>query len=167
MSDSPDTTTTAEAPERTRPSARADWFDRWTDNLPLRMPDFFGPRFADRFGFGHEGEPIRIEESVDDDGLTIRCELPGLDPDEDVEVTVDNGRLTISAERRQETREEEDEGRVRSEFRYGSYRRTISLPPGAHSDAITATYDDGILAIRVPVDPSDKEAARIPIGRAG
>jgi HSP20 family protein len=167
MSDSPETTATAGPGDRPGPPARTDWFDRWTDSFPLRMPEFFGPRFADRFGFGHEGEPIRIEESVDDDGLTIRCELPGLDPDEDVEVTVDNGRLSISAERRQETKQEEDEGRVRSEFRYGSYRRTISLPAGADSEAITATYDDGILAIRVPVDENGKEAARIPIGRAG
>lgn len=166
MSDTPETATGAETPDRAQPPARSDWFDRWTDGFPFRMPEVFGPRFADRFGFGHEGELIRIEEAVDGDGLTIRAELPGLDPDEDVEVTVDDGRLTISAERRQETKEE-DEGRVRSEFRYGSYRRTVSLPPGADSDAITATYDDGILVIRVPVDRSTKEAARIPIGRSG
>ena len=129
----------ADTPER-RPSW-PDWFDRRTEGFPLGMPELSGPRFAEQFPFGREGELIRIEESVGDDGLTIRGELPGLDPDE--------------------------EGRVRPEFRYGSYRRSVTLRPGADVDAITATYDDGILEIRVPVDRGEKEAARIPVGRGG
>lgn len=131
------------------------WFDRWADSIGFRLPEFWGP--------GRDARGVlRIEEIVDDDGLTIRGELPGIDPNEDVEITVENGRLTINAERRQH--EESKEGdRRRTEFRYGSYRRTLSLPAGADTSAISANYDDGILEVRVPVDGAKAEAARIPV----
>lgn len=134
------------------------WFDRWAENVGLRLPEFWGSADHDM------GAVLRIEEVVDDDGLTIRGELPGIDPDNDVEITVEDGRLTINAERRQhETSQEGD--RRRSEFRYGSYRRTLSLPAGTDTSSITATYDDGILEVRVPVDGAQAEAARIPVGK--
>ncbi|NIR39908.1 MAG: Hsp20/alpha crystallin family protein [Actinobacteria bacterium] len=136
----------------TTPRLFQDLFDRWAEGLASRLPEPFG-------------HTIRIEESVDDDGVTLRAEIPGVDPESDVEITVDKGRLHISAERRSET-EEEDDGRVRSEFRYGSYRRTLTLPGGAATDDITATYDDGILEVRIPVDSAGTETARIPITKS-
>ncbi len=110
------------------------------------------------------GGVIRIEETVDADGMTIRGELPGLDPDEDLEITVDNGRLHIAAERKQRT-EEESSGGFRTEFRYGAYRRTCSLPAGARPDDITATYDDGILEVRIPIDDDEAASSKIPVER--
>jgi HSP20 family protein len=132
------------------------WFDRWADSVGLCLPELWGA--ADR----EMGGVLRIEEIVDDGGLTFRGELPGVDPNEDVEITVENGRLTINAERRQHE-ETEEGGRRRSEFRYGSYGRTLSLPAGTDASSITATYDDGILEVRVPVDGAQAEAARIPV----
>ncbi len=72
--------------------------------------------------------------------------------DNDLEITVHNGLLTIEAERK----EEETEG-GRSEFRYGSFARTVALPSGAREDGIDAEYDNGILTVRVPLSkPEDK-----------
>lgn len=144
-----------------------DLFDRWADSFALRIPDLFGNRLTELWGAGRElGGVIRIEESVDDDGVTLRAEIPGVDPEDDVEITVDNGRLLISAERRSEKKEEE-EGRVRSEFRYGSYRRSLQLPSGAATDEITATCDNGILEVRIPVESAKKTGtAKIPITKS-
>src|SRR5262249_26377122 len=79
----------------------------------------------------------------------IRAEIPGVDPVEDIEVTVRDGQLTIKAERTQT-----DESNGRSEFSYGSFSRTIVLPAGADEDDINATYDRGILTVSVPLTES-------------
>ena len=100
---------------------------------------------------------IRIEDEVKDDSYEVRAELPGIDPSKDVDVTVRDGVLTIKAER---TEKKESTGR--SEFSYGSFVRSVSLPSGADEDAIKATYDKGILTVSVPVSesqPAEKHVA--------
>ena len=89
---------------------------------------------------------IRIEDELHDDPYEIRAELPGVDPEEDIEVTVRDGRLTITAER---ARPGANCGR--SEFTYGSLTRTLVLPDGADQDDVNATYDRGILTVSVPL----------------
>jgi hypothetical protein len=76
------------------------------------------------------------EEAVQDDRYVIRAELPALDPDEDIEVTVDGRTLMIHAERRQE-----DGGPDRSEFRYGSLTRSVRLPDKIDANDVTARYE--------------------------
>ncbi|RFU20477.1 Hsp20/alpha crystallin family protein [Geodermatophilus marinus] len=93
---------------------------------------------------------IRVDEYRDDDTQVIRAELPGIDPDRDVRLTVSGGMLRIDAERRVEERTEE-KGYTRRELRYGSFSRTLPLAEGATEDDITAGYKDGVLEIRVPV----------------
>ena len=66
-------------------------------------------------------QSFRVEEVARDNRYVIRAELPGLDPENDIEVTVEGSTLTIHAERRQE-----DSGPYRSEFRYGSLTRLVS-----------------------------------------
>ena len=100
-------------------------------------------------------QPIRIEDYVEDDHYVIRAELAGIDPEKDVEITVGSGYLTIRAERADKT-----EGKHRSEFRYGSFSRTIALPPNADEDAVTASYRDGILTISVGLKAEKTESAR-------
>lgn len=100
---------------------------------------------------------IRIEESVKDDVYRVRAELPGFDPDKEVHVTAENGVLTISA-RREST--EKAEGH--SEFRYGAFSRSRTLPPGADTGKITATYENGILEVTVPC-PEQASAKEVPI----
>ncbi|WP_109522675.1 MULTISPECIES: Hsp20/alpha crystallin family protein [Nocardia] len=93
-----------------------------------------------------EGRSIRVEDESVDGKYLLRAELPGLDPDKDVEITVHDGTLTIKAER-----SERQETKGHTEFSYGSFTRTITLPTGANEDDIAATYDKGILTVTVPL----------------
>jgi HSP20 family molecular chaperone IbpA len=97
---------------------------------------------------------MRLEDEITKDGrYEVRAEMPGVDPAKDVDITVRDGRLTIKAERT-----EKSESNGRSEFSYGSFSRTVSLPPGADEDDITATYDKGILTVSVAIaEPKDTE----------
>jgi len=94
----------------------------------------------------------------------VRAEMPGINPDTDVEIDITDHALHIHAERRQESKTEEN-GRFRSEFHYGSFSRTVPLPAGVSKADIKATYTDGILQVRVPIDKHQPEASRIPVHR--
>ena len=72
--------------------------------------------------------------------------------------------LHIRAERRQEAKTEE-KGRHRSEFHYGAFSRVVSLPAGATQADVTATYQDGILEVRIPVDDGAAQATKVPVTR--
>jgi HSP20 family molecular chaperone IbpA len=102
---------------------------------------------------------IRIEDRVDDDRYVIKAELPGIDP-EKVKVTVTDGMLSIEAERQDEVH---DNGS--SEFRYGSFMRSVTLPDGADQDHMVATYENGILEVVVPLSESKHEPRTIPVSR--
>jgi HSP20 family protein len=123
-----------------------DWLDSpWSAVLP----------------FG-SAQTFRVEDFTEDGRYIIRAELPGLDPEKDVEVSVESGMLTVHAERREETKENRH-----SEFKYGSLTRTVSLPEGADPDKITASYDQGILTVTVQVPKEAKPVARkIAVGHA-
>ena len=134
-------------------------FEEWMRSLSLRRPP--------GAGWDVPGEDlIRVDEYRDDDTQVIRAEIPGIDPDKDVELTVDGGMLRISAHRRVEETTE-DKGYSRHELRYGSMTRTLPLPEGAAESAITATYKDGILEVRIPVPPTPtaSEPTRISVTR--
>lgn len=110
--------------------------------------------------------PIRVEEYVDGKTLVVRAEMPGVDPDNDIEVTMDEGYLRIRAER-QEKEEHKEKGRYRSEFRYGSFSRNIPLPDGVKEEDIKATYTNGVLEVRAPL-PDEAQASepkKLPITR--
>ena len=104
------------------------------------------------------GQVFRLEEEIRDDRYVIRAELPGLDPENDIEVTVDGRILTIRAERRQQ-----DQGPHRSEFRYGSLARTVRLPARVDAADVAARYDRGVLEVSVPVRAVKPEGTRIPV----
>lgn len=101
---------------------------------------------------------IRIEEFLDDDRYVVRAEMPGVDPAKDVEITYVDGALRLSIVRAEERRE-----KGRSEFRYGSFHRTIPLPDGAKEDTIAAQYAHGILEITVLVGEPATTTKHIPI----
>lgn len=93
--------------------------------------------------------------------------MPGIDPDEDVEITLDEGTLCIRAERKESHEEkDEDKGSYRSEFRYGQFTRRLPLPARATKEDVKATYNDGILEIRVPINEETAEAKKIPVNRS-
>ncbi len=100
-------------------------------------------------------QPIRVEEFTEGDHYVIRAELAGIDPEKDVEITVGSGYLTIRAERHEST-----EGKHRSEFRYGSFTRSLALPPATDEDDITASYRDGILTVKAGLKAAKKEPVK-------
>ena len=106
----------------------------------------------------------RVEEFVEDNEMVIRAELPGIDPDRDVEITISDNSLRVRAERREESRDESDG--YRTEFRYGLFERIIPLPAGVNEEQVRASYKDGILEVRVPIDQERAEAKRIPVARS-
>ena len=106
-------------------------------------------------------QTFRVEELIRDDYYLIRAELPGLDPDKDIEVTVDGRTLTIYAERWQK-----DDEPHRTEFRYGPLTRSVRLPARVDAQDITASYRKGILEVSVPIPAAKPEGSRIPIENA-
>lgn len=139
--------TTPARRERPMFAELVDWLEGGFPGLPMMRP-FSG------------SQVIRVEDYVEDDQYVLRAELPGIDADNDIEITVDSGVPTLEAERR-----EEKEG-TRSEFRYGAFTRSVTLPAGADQDAITATYGDGILEVRVGIKaPKEPEAKHITVGK--
>ena len=80
--------------------------------------------------------------------VTLRLDVPGIDP-EQLEVTVDRGILTISG-KRQEERTENDKFFVR-ERSMGTFTRRLRLPESLNADAVEASYDNGVLEVRIPV----------------
>jgi HSP20 family protein len=125
-------------------------FDEWTKSLPVRWPTFLSRDWPAE-------EMIRVDEYREQGTLVIRAELPGVDPDKDIELTVSDGMLRIDAERHEEEKVEE-KGYMRRELRSGSFVRTLPLPEGVSETDVKATYEDGILEIRVPV--AEPEPAR-------
>jgi HSP20 family molecular chaperone IbpA len=122
-----------------------DWLDTEFRTLPAVTTAAFGRGF-------------RVEDYVEDGAYVVRAELPGVDPDKDVEVLVRDGLLTVRAERREETR-----ASGRSEFHYGAFARVIALPDGADEESITATYADGILTVRVGLTGVEPAARRVSV----
>ncbi|UQA97050.1 Hsp20/alpha crystallin family protein [Streptomyces halobius] len=119
----------------------------WFEGFPFGLP------------FAPETHPIRIEESQMGDAYVVKAELPGVDPDKDVEITLDRtGLLTIHAERAEEERDKE-----RTEFRYGSFTRSVTLPEGVKEEDISASYDKGILTVTAPLGERTTTTRRIEV----
>ncbi|MGQ0432165.1 MAG: Hsp20/alpha crystallin family protein [Microthrixaceae bacterium] len=145
------------SPERVDVFDRFDrMFDDWMKVLPFRGASAAGGAFP-------TDEMIRVDEFRENGSLVVRAELPGIDPDKDVELTVSGGMLCIEAERREEEKSEE-KGYLRHELRVGSFSRVLPLPKDVSEADIEATYKDGILEIRVPA-PEPAPAAKIPIAK--
>ena len=104
------------------------------------------------------GHAIKIEDLVQADRYVLRAELPGMDPAKDIDVTVSGGVLTIRADRLDET-----EGAHRSEFRYGTFTRSLPLPANADEAHIRASYGSGILEVDVPLKEADDTRRRVPV----
>jgi HSP20 family protein len=98
--------------------------------------------------------------------VVIKAELPGIDPDKDVEITLRNGVLAISTTRSAEETGDKD-GTKFSEFRYGSFHRTLAVPRETNASDVSAEYKDEILTIIVPI-PAQKavEATKVPVIRS-
>lgn len=101
------------------------------------------------------GQSIRMEDFFRDGHYVVRAELPGLNPQEDLDVTVSEGVLSIKAERR-----EEEVDKSHSEFRYGALSRRVTLPATADTERIKASYDNGILEVVVDLKSKGAEKGK-------
>jgi HSP20 family protein len=123
------------------------------DLLPLRdaMDRLFDDSFVRSFDrlvpFGASGA-LPIDVRSDAEAVTVEAALPGYGPD-DVEITVEDGTLTISAEATSETETTEGEYLVR-ELSRGKTSRVVTLPSGLEADKATASFDNGVLRLRFP-----------------
>ena len=131
----------------------ADWMNRFFDDRLL----------PERFGL-LDKDLLRVEELTEGDTLVIRAELPGIDPDKDVEISMHDGLLHIRAERKEST-ERKDKAEYRSEFRYGMFERALPVPAGVTEKDVTATYRDGILEVRLPRTTTEAKSATVPVVR--
>jgi HSP20 family protein len=101
---------------------------------------------------------LDVRES--DEAIVVEAELPGVDA-EKVEVSITDDVLVIAGEKKEE-REEEREGYRHSERRFGSFRRTVTLPTSVDREKVAADYDNGVLTIRL--EKSEEEVTKkIPV----
>jgi HSP20 family molecular chaperone IbpA len=126
------------------------------------LPDLFdwldgGFGLPPMFRNGADLHSIPIEITEQDTALLVRAELPGMDPERDIEVTVSDDVLAIRAQH-VETRQ--DKEKHSSEFRYGSFQRVLRLPGPIPQEGVEAGYDQGILTLRIPKPPTAKQAVR-------
>ena len=95
------------------------------------------------------------------DDFVLRADLPGIG-DDDVSIEVENNVLTLSGERKAE-QDERHEGYYRVERATGSFARSLSLPEGIDPESVTATFDNGVLTVRIP-KPVQAKPRRVKIG---
>ncbi|NUR50784.1 MAG: Hsp20/alpha crystallin family protein [Hamadaea sp.] len=124
------------------------------------MPRFFGELFDwfDPDTLTRPGQLIRVEDRLTETEYLVRAELPGCDPQKDIQVGVDHGLLTIRC-----TREEQKQAHDRTEFRYGVLQRAIRLPGAVKEEKISAKYADGILEVKVPLTEPKPTSRQIPV----
>jgi len=135
----------------------ADAFDRLRDEME---------RVVNRLGVGN-GESLErtawipnADVAERDDEFEIRCEIPGVDP-ANIDVSVSGRTVTISGHK-EEVREEKDEVCRTCECRYGSFRRSFTLPTEIDADAVRAEGSDGILSVTVPKG-AEEGRRRVPV----
>ncbi|REJ84790.1 MAG: Hsp20/alpha crystallin family protein [Bacteroidetes bacterium] len=135
---------------------------KFKNNKNVGMP-YMPSMFSDFFGdfFNEDLAPRSLFRSVpavnireDENQFWIEIAAPGMDK-KDFKVDVDNGVLSISAERKEENSEEKN-SYTRKEFSYSTFSRSFTLPESVNSENIIAKYENGVLMLTLP----KKEEAR-------
>lgn len=127
--------------------------DEFSRNLAARFGKLLGE--ADGNGLIAAWTPA-VDIKEESDKFVVHADVPGVDP-KDIEVTLENGVLTISGSREEEKKEEK-EGYNRVERFSGKFFRRFMLPESVSEDQVTANTDKGVLRITIP--KSDKQKAR-------
>lgn len=110
--------------------------------------------FGDPFAFSMRMSAVDVVDRKKD--IQLKAELPGMD-EKDIEVQLTDRMLTISGEKKEEHEEGEKEGNYYlSERRYGSFKRSLSIPEGVDTDKVDASFKKGVLTITLPKLPEAK-----------
>ena len=152
---------------------RSPWqeLDQFTGRFGYRSPWQELDRLTSRLGHLFDDAPsisggswvpaVNIEESGDE--LVLTAEVPGMTRD-DLEIEVENSRLTIRGEKSVERKEGEDSKKYHVWERCsGSFERSFTLPRTVRAEAIAANYRDGVLTVRMPKAPEAK-SRKVQIG---
>jgi HSP20 family molecular chaperone IbpA len=172
-SQEPETPAKASGPQAWFPNLLHGWEEpremirKMSEEMDQLFERFIGRPMVARFGQGGATgkwmPPVEISQR--DNRLIISADLPGI-AREDVQVEIDNGKLTIEGERREETQQTAVQGYRRSERSYGRFYRMIPLPDGIDPDMAQASMQDGVLEITFPVSTSiSRRGRRIDIQR--
>lgn len=126
------------------------------NSLLNRHFDSYFPEAA----YWEDSDKFSIPVEITDNGKTydVRAELPGIKK-EDLDIDIDQNYITINAEKQEEKKEDENSYK-KTEFRYGSYSRTIYFPEEIDIDKTEAKMEHGILKIDAPKKYSEKEARK-------
>ena len=137
---------------------------RELDSLQSDMNRMFDGFFQSRTGNGSGRRRWipAMDLAETEDHLVLRADLPGLTED-DVDIEIKDGVLTVTGERKAE-HEEKSEGYYRVERAFGSFSRSLSLPQGIDASAVSASFDRGVLEVRIP-KPAERKATRVEIGK--
>jgi HSP20 family protein len=131
------------------------------DDLVRRTFGDFGTSLLNRAG--DNGWAPALDAFVEGEELHVRIELPGIDPDNDVDIELENGVLLIRGERRQGTASE-GAGWFRREMRHGAFERRLGLPDGVDAENVRASYDAGILDITIPLPQKQRTKVKVDVG---
>ncbi len=133
--------------------------DSFQTDMNRLFDGFFGVRNG-ASGGGHRRWIPAMDLVETDEHLVLRADLPGLSED-DVEVEIKDGVLTVSGERKAE-HEEKQEGYYRVERAFGRFSRSLTLPKGIDPEAVTASFTNGVLEVRIP-KPEERKPRKISI----
>jgi len=122
---------------------------RWNDEFDNMFQGFFRPlRWVDEEAATDSLVP-RLDVIERENDYVVRTEIPGARKD-DIDISVENGVLTISAETKSETEQKDGEKVIRQERRYGRYLRSLRLDKTVDEKKVNASYKDGILELTLP-----------------
>ena len=137
---------------------------RELSSLQSEMNRLFNTAFEAPATRGNSGKGERWYPAMDlletADHFVLRADLPGMTQD-DVKIELEDSTLTVSGERKSE-HEDKQEGYYRVERAFGSFSRSLTLPKGIDGDAVNASFDNGVLEIRIP-KPEERKPRRIAI----
>ncbi len=140
---------------------------RWYPEIGFRRTDDRIDRFWRGFGLGgpvslrtaYPSLPLDVEET--DDAIIVRASLPGVGPD-DIEVTTENGVLTITGESKSEEEETKNGGYIIRERRAGKLHRALRLPDSVDAENAESNYEHGVLTVTLAKEPA-KKAKRVEV----
>lgn len=129
-------------PKAPQPQSLHDYMDRWFDDMGFGFDlPVMGTRLLASSDFSPRLDVVETEKQY-----RFSVELPGLS-DQDIDLSVDDGVLTIKGEKKTEIKENESDKPMRVERHYGAFARAFTLPKDADEEAVEATFDKGVLTI--------------------